>query len=428
MSQGDYTDPTALLAGTWGKNRKVKARVFSKNQTERYFQEVEIRLRSTLTPHRCTGYEVFWQVLEDPECLRRNRQVERESRGLDLSEETQRRAIWGQGRGPCGGDHHRQRHQGIRQRCRGDLRDGQHLRRGQSGDGLQLRRRAERRRLWVHVVRGRYLRRVSRPGRRPIWSGGSACALETSGRAVSALSGVKDTPILSSPRMPSRTFTPSLTRSCTSSPISGRVTRDCRGRARKSSGTPRPALAWGLDEQDYVLSGEISPPWPRLRRGPGVPAAAFGFRVLARVEDQAGVLPCADHPGRGLPGLERRRSVPLRACDRLRHRLRHGPVVCHSTPARLCAPPAAVPRGSVFPSPACQIDILSPGGGSPAACHAPAERRPGAIASGNVSCSPQCLPDREDLHRLDGEKSFEGAAPGSLPGSGPSPRRPGRGC
>ena len=28
------------------------------------FQEVEIRLRSTLTPHRCTGYEIFFRCLK----------------------------------------------------------------------------------------------------------------------------------------------------------------------------------------------------------------------------------------------------------------------------------------------------------------------------------------------------------------------------
>jgi hypothetical protein len=64
VTKGDYTDPTALLTGTWGKNQKVKARVFSRNQTEKYYQEVEIRLRSTLSPHRCTGYEVFWRCLK----------------------------------------------------------------------------------------------------------------------------------------------------------------------------------------------------------------------------------------------------------------------------------------------------------------------------------------------------------------------------
>jgi acetyl esterase/lipase len=64
VTQGEYTDPTALLSGTWGKNQKVRARVFSRNQTEKYYQEVEIRLRSTLSPHRCTGYEVFWRCLK----------------------------------------------------------------------------------------------------------------------------------------------------------------------------------------------------------------------------------------------------------------------------------------------------------------------------------------------------------------------------
>ncbi len=61
---GDYDDPTAVLMGTWGKNQHAKARVFSRKQTEEYFQEVEIRLRSTITPHRCTGYEVFWRCLK----------------------------------------------------------------------------------------------------------------------------------------------------------------------------------------------------------------------------------------------------------------------------------------------------------------------------------------------------------------------------
>ncbi len=62
--EADYDDPTAVLMGEWGKNQHVKARVFSKNQTEEYWQEVEIRLRSAITPHSCTGYEVFWRCLK----------------------------------------------------------------------------------------------------------------------------------------------------------------------------------------------------------------------------------------------------------------------------------------------------------------------------------------------------------------------------
>jgi hypothetical protein len=61
--EGDYDDPTAVLSGGWGANQHAKAEVFSRNQTEDYFQEVQIRLRSTLATHRCTGYEVIWRCL-----------------------------------------------------------------------------------------------------------------------------------------------------------------------------------------------------------------------------------------------------------------------------------------------------------------------------------------------------------------------------
>src|SRR5712691_6277374 len=61
---GDYDDPTAVLTGTWGRNQHGKARVFSRHPTEDYFQEVQIRLRHTMTPNHCTGYEVFWRCLQ----------------------------------------------------------------------------------------------------------------------------------------------------------------------------------------------------------------------------------------------------------------------------------------------------------------------------------------------------------------------------
>ena len=51
-------------SGAWGRNQVAKARGFSRNQTEQYFQEVEFRLRSTIEPHSCTGYEVFWRYLK----------------------------------------------------------------------------------------------------------------------------------------------------------------------------------------------------------------------------------------------------------------------------------------------------------------------------------------------------------------------------
>jgi hypothetical protein len=64
---GDYDDPTAVLSGEWGRNQYGKATVFCRNPTNKYFQEVEIRLRSSITPHSCTGYEVFWRALKTDE-------------------------------------------------------------------------------------------------------------------------------------------------------------------------------------------------------------------------------------------------------------------------------------------------------------------------------------------------------------------------
>lgn len=59
--EGDYDDPAAVLTGTWGRNQAARAVVFSRNPTDDYFQEVEIRLRSSIRPNWCDGYEVFWR-------------------------------------------------------------------------------------------------------------------------------------------------------------------------------------------------------------------------------------------------------------------------------------------------------------------------------------------------------------------------------
>ena len=67
VAEGDYDDPTAVLVGNWGKNQYARARVFSKKQTNKYFQEVEIRLRSSMKPHWCDGYEVFFRCLKTGE-------------------------------------------------------------------------------------------------------------------------------------------------------------------------------------------------------------------------------------------------------------------------------------------------------------------------------------------------------------------------
>jgi hypothetical protein len=62
--EGDYDDPTAVLTGEWGRNQHGKGTVFSRNPSEDYFQEVQIRLRHTMKPSSCTGYEVFFRCLK----------------------------------------------------------------------------------------------------------------------------------------------------------------------------------------------------------------------------------------------------------------------------------------------------------------------------------------------------------------------------
>jgi hypothetical protein len=62
-SSNQYDDSTCILTGTWGPVQTVQATVFSQNQSEQYFQEVELRLHSTISAHRCTGYEVMFRAL-----------------------------------------------------------------------------------------------------------------------------------------------------------------------------------------------------------------------------------------------------------------------------------------------------------------------------------------------------------------------------
>ena len=48
-----------------------------------------------------------------------------------------------------------------------------------------------------------------------------------------------------------------------------------------------------LDAEDYDLCGELLMAWP-LTGAPWTTTSAFAFRVLARIEDQVGVLPCGN--------------------------------------------------------------------------------------------------------------------------------------
>jgi hypothetical protein len=62
QSGSSYTDGTALLTGAWGPTQTVEAVVHAVNPKESCYQEVEMRLRSTLTAHNCTGYEISFKA------------------------------------------------------------------------------------------------------------------------------------------------------------------------------------------------------------------------------------------------------------------------------------------------------------------------------------------------------------------------------
>ena len=62
QSGSSYTDGTALLTGAWGPTQTVEAVVHTVNPKESCYQEVEMRLRSNLTAHSCTGYEISFKA------------------------------------------------------------------------------------------------------------------------------------------------------------------------------------------------------------------------------------------------------------------------------------------------------------------------------------------------------------------------------
>ena len=63
---GGYDDSTAVLAGTWGANQMAQAKVYTVNQMGgTVYEEVELRLRTTITPHTIRGYEINFRCTSD---------------------------------------------------------------------------------------------------------------------------------------------------------------------------------------------------------------------------------------------------------------------------------------------------------------------------------------------------------------------------
>jgi len=62
---GRYDDSTAILTGTWGPNQTAQATVYTTNQqTGSIYEEVELRLRSAISPHSNTGYEINFRCIK----------------------------------------------------------------------------------------------------------------------------------------------------------------------------------------------------------------------------------------------------------------------------------------------------------------------------------------------------------------------------
>ena len=59
----EYDDSTALLKGNWGPDQTLQATVHAvnPNQDGKVWEEVELRLRSSISAHQCTGYEVMFR-------------------------------------------------------------------------------------------------------------------------------------------------------------------------------------------------------------------------------------------------------------------------------------------------------------------------------------------------------------------------------
>jgi hypothetical protein len=57
-----YVDATALLTGIWADDQAARAKVFVGKTYREDYPEVELRLRSSLSPHTCNGYEIAFSA------------------------------------------------------------------------------------------------------------------------------------------------------------------------------------------------------------------------------------------------------------------------------------------------------------------------------------------------------------------------------
>jgi chitodextrinase len=60
-----FDDSTAILSGNWGPDQTCQATVHSVNQNSGNYEEVECRLRSAISAHSNTGYEINFRCVHD---------------------------------------------------------------------------------------------------------------------------------------------------------------------------------------------------------------------------------------------------------------------------------------------------------------------------------------------------------------------------
>ena len=69
VGAGRYADFVAVLAGNWGANQTAQAAIVVNNASgdSGVLEEVELYLRTTITPHSITGYEIIASVSTNPD-------------------------------------------------------------------------------------------------------------------------------------------------------------------------------------------------------------------------------------------------------------------------------------------------------------------------------------------------------------------------
>lgn len=58
INDSGFDDSTAVLTGTWGSDQAATGVAYCKNPDTSHFEEIELRLRTTITAHSITGYEI----------------------------------------------------------------------------------------------------------------------------------------------------------------------------------------------------------------------------------------------------------------------------------------------------------------------------------------------------------------------------------